>query len=134
MAFFSLSTEAKSFAYAIQKFQYNTRNNKVFRINSTLQKLVNRVVATELINPLLFSISKRKTKVVASVSSGFYNFSRLTNADKLLKPVAHFKKITTNSQVKNSSLQQSKTSTVASAVGMAIANIQAKHKNKMHSI
>ena len=134
MAFFSLPVEAKDLAHAIPKFQRETGNKKASRINSALQKLVDRVVAIKLINLPLLNVSKRKTRAATSTFSRFYNSSWLTNADKFPETVAHFKEITAHSQIMDSSLQQSITSAVTSAVVTGIADIQAKYEGKMLSL
>ena len=134
MAFLSLSAEAKSLARAIHEFQHDTGNKKASHIDSALQELVDCVAATEPINSPLLGVSKRKTRAATSASSRFYDFSWLTNADKFPKAVARLKEITANSQVMDSSLQQSITSAVTSAVATAVADIQAKHESEMLSL
>ena len=56
------------------------------------------------------------------------------DTDKFPATVASFKELIANSQVMDSSLQQSITSVVLSAIATAVAAIQAKHKNKMLSL
>lgn len=60
-----------------------------------------------------------------------YNPSWLTNADRFPATVSYFKEIIANSQVMDSSLQQSITSAVLFAVATTVTAIQAKHVNKM---
>ncbi len=104
MAFFFFPAEAEDHARAIHEFQHDIGNKKASHIDSVLQELVNCVAAIELIDSLLFGISKRKTRAATSTSSCFYNSSWLTNADKFPKAVARLKEITANSQVIDSSL------------------------------
>lgn len=134
MAFYSHSVKVKSLAHAIHKFQHNTGNKKASCINFTLQELVNCVAATKPINLPLFDVSKRKTKVAVSASSCFYDFFWLTNTNKFPRVVAHFNKIIANSQIMDSSLQQSIISTVTFAVATAIAAVQAKYESEMFSL
>ena len=134
MAFFSLLAEAESLARAIHKFQHNTGNKKASDIDSALQKLVDHIAATKPINSPIFGVSKRKTKAATSAFSRFYDSSWLTNVGKFPKVVAHLKKITNNSQIMDSSLQQSITSAMTSAVVTAIANIQAKYNSEIFSL
>ena len=62
-----------------------------------------------------------------------YDPSWLTDADKFPETVSRFEEITANFEIINSSLQQSITSVVSSAVATAVASIQAKHKSEMLS-
>ncbi len=104
MAFHYLPAETESFAYTIHKFQRNTSNKKTSHIDPTLQKLVNCVADTELINPPLFDVSKKKTRAAAFASSRFYNSSWFTDADKFPEVVARFEEVMVISQVMDSSL------------------------------
>ncbi len=104
MALLSLPIEAKSLAHAIHKFQRNIDNRKVFCIKTTLQELVDRMAASELINPPFLNIPKRKTRVIVSTFSRFYDSSQLTNADTFPEVIARFKKVIVNSQTMGSSL------------------------------
>lgn len=126
MAFLPLLVEAKSLARAIHEFQHNTSNRKASRIESTLQKLVDHIAVTETINSPLLNISNKKTRAVASISSRFYDTSWLTDTDKFPAIVAHFEELLANSQVMDSSLQQSIISALSFAVATAVAAIQAK--------
>ena len=123
--------KAKSLARAIHEFQRDTGNKKASWIDSTLQRLVERVAATNPLSSPLLEAPKRKTRAEASASSRFYNPFWLTDTDKFPAAVARFKEIIANSQMMNSSLQQSITSAVTSAVTTAVAAVQAKHENKM---
>lgn len=61
MAFLYFPAEAKSLIRTIYKFQRVTDNKKASRIESTLQKLINRVAATEPLGlPLLVSKKKQE--------------------------------------------------------------------------
>ena len=131
MASLSLPVEAESFARAIYEFQCNTGNKKASWIDSTLQRLVERVAASNLLSSPLLEAPKRKARAVASVSSRFYDPFWLMDTDKFPATVAHFEEIITNSQMMDSSLQQSIISAVTSAVATAVAAIQAKHENEM---
>ena len=105
MALFSLPAEAESLARAIHEFQCDTGHRKASRIESTLQELVDRVAATELINPPRLDISKRKTRAASSTSSRFYNSSCLTITDKVPEAVARFAEMIADSHTMDSSLQ-----------------------------
>lgn len=134
MAFLSFLAEAKSLAYTIHKFQCSTSNKKASRIDFVLQRLVDRIAITELLNFPLLDTLKKKIRVAASASSCFYDPSWLINTDKCPVAVAHFDKIITNFQVLDSFFQQSITSVVTSAVATAIAAIQTKYENEMLSL
>lgn len=123
MALLSLPIEAESLARAIHKFQRDTGNRKASRIGITLQELVNRVATTKLINPPLFDIPRQKTRAVVSASSCFYDSSWLTNADKFPEAIARFKEVIANSQIMDSSLQQSIASVVTFAIAIAVTSI-----------
>ncbi len=93
-----------SFARAIHELQHNTSNKKASLINSTLQRLVERVVVTNLQSSPLLNTPKRKTRIAASASSHFYDLFWLTDIDKFPIAVACFKEIMANSQIMDSSL------------------------------
>lgn len=105
MAFFSFQAEVESFARAIYEFQQDTGNKKVSCIESTLQELVDHVIATKPINISLLNVSKRKTRAAASASSYFYDSSWLIDTDKFPKAIAHFEEVIANFQTIDSSLQ-----------------------------
>lgn len=134
MTFLSFSREAKSLAHNIYEIQYDTSNRKAFHIDLALQDLVNCVAATKSKDSPLLDIFKRRTRAAKSASSCFYDISWLTDVDKFPEAVAHFKKISTNFQIMDSSIQQFIMSAVMSAVATAVAAIQTKHKDKMLSL
>lgn len=105
MAFLPLPAEAKSLARVIHKFQRDTGNRKTFHIESTLQKLVDRIVATEPINSFLLDVFKKKIKAAAFSSSRFYNSFWFTDTDNFPAPIACFEELIANSQVIDSLLQ-----------------------------
>ncbi len=134
VASLSLPAEAESLAHAIHKFQRDTDNKKASQIDSILQRLVERIAVTGLLNLPPLNAPKKKTRAVASTSFRFYNPSWFTDTDKLPTTVVCFKEIITNSQIMDSSLQQFITSAVTFAVATTVAAIQAKHKNEMLSL
>lgn len=121
MAFFSLLAEAESFTHDIYKFQSDIGNKKASQIDSTLQKLIERIAIIGFLNLSLLNVSKRKIRTVASASSHFYDFSWLIDTDKFPVAVACFEKIIANSQIMESSLQQSITSVVTSVIAITVA-------------
>ena len=123
MTSLSLPAEAESLARAIHEFQRDTGNKKASRIDSILQRLVERVAATDPLSSPLLEALKRKTKAAASVFSCFYNPSWLTDTDKFPAAIARFEEIIADSQMMDSSLQQSITSAVTSAVATAVATV-----------
>lgn len=76
---------------------------------------------------------KRQTRAAREPSPS-YNPSWLTDADKFPEAISRFKKITANSKIMDSSLQQSIMSAILSAVATAVTSIQAKHESKMLSL
>ncbi len=134
MALLSLPAEAESLARAIREFQRNTGHKKASRIESILQELVNRVAATEPVNPPRLDVPKRKTRAASSASSCFYNSSWLTNTDKFPEAVARFAEIIADSHTMDFSLQQLIASVVTSAVATAVSSIQAKYESKILSL
>ena len=123
MVSLSLSAEAKSLARAIYEFQRNTGNKKASQIDFTLQRLVERVAATDPLSSPLLEAPKKKTRAAASASSRFYDPSWLTDTNKFPAAVARFEEIKGNSQMMDSSFQQSITSAMTSAVATAIAAV-----------
>ncbi len=123
MALLSLPIETESLARAIHKFQCDIGNRKASCIKITLQELVNRVATTKPINPPFFDIPRRKTRAVVYASSRFYDSSWLTNADKFPETITRFKEVIANSQIMDSSLQQSIASAVTFAIAIAITFI-----------
>lgn len=134
MAFFSLPAKAESLVHTIHEFQYDTSNKRVFLIEFILQAFVDRIAATEPINPPLLDIPKRKTRVAVSASSYFYDSSYLIDADMFFEVVIYFEEIIANSQTIDSSLQQLIISVVTFTVAIAVTSIQAKHDNEILSL
>ena len=134
MALLSLPAEAESLARAIHEFQRNTGHRKASRVESTLQELVDRVAATEPINPPRVDVPKRKTRTASSTSCRFYDSSWFTDTDKFPEVVARFAELIADTHTMDSSLQQSIASAVTSAFATAVASIQAKHKSEMLSL
>ena len=134
MALLSLPAEVESLARAIYEFQRDTGHKKASCIKFTLQELVNRVAATESINPPRLDIPKRKTRTALCASSRFYNSSWLINTDKFSEAVACFAEIIADYHTIDSSLQQSIASAVTFVVTTMVASIQAKHESEMLSL
>ena len=95
-----------------------------------MQTFVDSLVSSFLLEPTL---PKRRTRT-AKEASPSYDPSWLTDVDKFSAAVSRFEKITANSEIMDSSLQQSITSAVASAVATAVSSIQAKHESEMLSL
>lgn len=77
----------------------NTGNQKASCIDSVLQGLVDCIVVIEPLNLSLFNAPKKKTRVIISASSCFYDLSWLTDANKFLEAITYFVEIIANSQV-----------------------------------
>lgn len=73
MVFFSLSNKAKSFAYAIHKFQHNIDHKKASCIDLAVKNLVNCITATEPKEFLPCDISRKKTIATKGALSRFYD-------------------------------------------------------------
>ena len=95
-----------------------------------MQAFVDSLIPPFLLEP---SLPKRRTRAAREPSPS-YDSSWLTDADKFPATVSRFEEITANSEIMDSSLQQSITSVVASAVATAVSSIQAKHESKMLSL
>lgn len=92
------------------------------------------MATTEPINFLRLNVLKKKTRIALSTFSCFYNSSWLTNIDRFLKAIANFAEIIADSYTIDFFFQQLIVSVVTSAVAIAVASIQAKHKSKMLSL
>ncbi len=92
-----------------------------------MQTFVDSLVPPFLLEPAL---PKRRTKTAREPSPS-YDPSWLTDTDKFPAAISRFEEITADSQVMDSSLQQSITNVVSSAVATAVATIQGKHENEI---
>lgn len=99
-----------------------------------LQDLIDCIAATKVKDPPLFDVSKKRTRATRSASSHFYDAFLLTDVDKFPKAVACFEEIAANSQIMDSSIQQSIISVVTFAVAIAVASFQVKYIGKIFSL
>ena len=95
-----------------------------------MQAFINSFVPPLLLEPAL---PKRCTRAAREPSPS-YDSSWLTNPDKFPAAVSRLEEIMANSQIMDSSLQQSISNAVSSAVAAAVAAMQAKHENEMLSL
>ncbi len=127
---FPTESKAASLTRAIAEFQRDTGRTKRFRINPDLQAFVNSLLSLLLLKPALPKCCTRATREPLPS----YDCSWLIDPDKFPAAMSRFEEIIANSQVIDTSLQQSITSAVLSAFVIAVAAIQAKHENEMLSL
>ena len=126
----SAESKATSLACAIAEFERDTGCTKRSQTNSGLQAFLDSLVPLLLLEP---AVPKRCIRTAREPLPS-YDLFWFTDADKFPATVSCFEKITVNSQIMDSSFQQSITSAVASAVATAVASIQAKHKSDILSL